>query len=517
MPPNFEEAIILHRRLNEAEEKIRVSQQGEGRGIISLLDHGYRMVAVGNTMFYGKNWNVFPDFLLYFLRVTLGETWVQQGIQKPGNKHPFFGWVAKHVAFLARTKTGDGLIKVTVMPGFLAAIMHLAYALYLIRHHDHIPQKLLSRLKRSEGFRPAYYETLVGAAFAVAGFSISNAEDTKTNRATPEFYAKSAKSGKIYAVEAKCKFAWTADFDPDADDFQNELRQWIRDQLYKASRKKLENPVFWFELSIGASLSATEWKTTAAIVIAAIREAETSLLIDSKIPAPAYIFITNYSFLVNEDTESTPMLAYMDAFHISDFLRPGHSDIETALLNHHRHRDITRVMEFLKTASTIPTTFDGTPEELLSAVGETVRPIRIGDRYLYPDGQGNEKPGLIEDLVRADDHVLAIVRDEASGGRVMVRVPLTQAEILASEKYGNAVFGNPNGGALKAGDIIGLYEWLLETNSRITREQILKNVTTHPSKADFNDNSIDDLRARYCRALAKSIYVDSQNKRKSGA
>ena len=70
---------------------------------------------------------------------------------------------------------------------------------------------------------PAYYETLVGAAFAVAGFEIRNAETKATGKPTPEFRARSKKSGKVFEVEAKRKERWTASTaDLNSDDFRLE-------------------------------------------------------------------------------------------------------------------------------------------------------------------------------------------------------------------------------------------------------------------------------------------------------
>ena len=82
------------------------------------------------------------------------------------------------------------------MMGFIACWLHLAYALYLIAHHDEIPKPLLKRLRDRVSFMPAYHEAIVGAALAVAGMEISCAETKAGSTPTPEFRAKSKASGR---------------------------------------------------------------------------------------------------------------------------------------------------------------------------------------------------------------------------------------------------------------------------------------------------------------------------------
>ncbi len=65
IPPNTEP--ILKQR-HQAAERIRVEQQGFGKPIISTIASGHKVVAVGNTIYYGKSWKAFPDFLSHYLK-----------------------------------------------------------------------------------------------------------------------------------------------------------------------------------------------------------------------------------------------------------------------------------------------------------------------------------------------------------------------------------------------------------------------------------------------------------------
>src|SRR5579859_3612530 len=160
-------------RLHEAQENVRRQQQGHGNPIISFTDHGYRLVAVGKTIHWDNNWVVFPDFLLYFMKKMLGPEWGAR--EKPKGLHPIFRWLEKFKQHSDSLPT-EGKLKSGQIMGFLACWLHLAYALYLIEHNDALPKPLLRRLRDPSFFMPAYYEAIVGAALAVAGFELSCAE-----------------------------------------------------------------------------------------------------------------------------------------------------------------------------------------------------------------------------------------------------------------------------------------------------------------------------------------------------
>lgn len=261
-------------RAHKAAEHVRQQQQGYGKSIISWVDQGYRIVVVGNTVFWGLNWLVFEDFLFHFLKRTLRFEWGSRA-QNEKSPHPIFRWLAKINGYMSAHGAGQGRIKSGPRIGFLSGTLHLSYALYLIAHNDKIPKRLLDRLRVPATFMPAYYEALVGAAFAVAGFEIANAETKATSTPTPEFRALSKRSGKVYEVEAKRKDRWTAPTgDVNSEAFKKELKGYLRNQIYKASKKKLQNPVFWLELSIPTLSTEADWRAVVANITSIVREAE---------------------------------------------------------------------------------------------------------------------------------------------------------------------------------------------------------------------------------------------------
>ena len=357
-------------RQNQAAENVRMQQQGHGNPIVSWTDNvrGYRFVAVGTTIHWDKNWLIFPNFLLYFLKKILGSKWGES--ERLKGIHPLFRWLAKTQQYSGH-KQGEPKVKNIEMMGFMACWLHLAYALYLIAHHDAIPKPLLNRLRKPISFMPAYHEAIVGAALAVAGMEISCAETKAGSIPTPEFRAKSKVSGKTYDVEAKRKDSWkVSTSDVTNPNFLRELEVYVRDQIYNASKKKLTNPIYWLELSIPTSMTEADWRAVADKVEATIRDAEGTMTVGGQPIASAYVIVTNHTFLADEDVTGNPCFGFLQTIKVDDYPFGRAMEIETALEAYDKHRDIFWLMEAWKTASTVPTTFDGSPPELLDSDGK---------------------------------------------------------------------------------------------------------------------------------------------------
>jgi hypothetical protein len=72
-------------RAHNAAESVRQRQQGYGRPIVSWVDHGNRFVAVGDTLFWQKNWLVFTDFSLL---LPSEDARLRVGLPRPEGKKP---------------------------------------------------------------------------------------------------------------------------------------------------------------------------------------------------------------------------------------------------------------------------------------------------------------------------------------------------------------------------------------------------------------------------------------------
>jgi hypothetical protein len=501
-------------RLNEAAEKVRLQQQGHGRPIFSLTFKGFRIVSVGNTLHWSKNWLVFPDFLLAFLKKSLGREWGTR--EKENGQHPIFRWLKKFKDY-SDSQSTDGRLRSAPLIGCVACWLHLGYSLYLIAHHDQLPKRLLKRLRAPLTFMPAYYEAIVGAALAVAGFEIASVEIRPTSSPTPEFTAKSKATGTVYEVEAKRKDHWTAPtHDIASPAFLRELEAYVRDQVHAASKKRLRNPVYWLELSIPTLEAEAEWRAIGEKVKAVLRDAENSMTVAGNRIQPAFVVITNHTSLANEDVVGDPSFAFLETLNVADYPFGRAMELEAALEAYDKYRDIFSMMEAWKIARTVPTTFDGTPPELLSADGEPQKTIRIGDMMLVPGPDGNDVPVRVEEIASLDQKAAVAVHDPATDRHWLVEMPLTEGEAAAAAKYTDAIFGKSNTSRqLRDDDPTDLYDWLLDAYAESTLEQVNKLMNQDAGLRQYIGLSLPDARKRIAREYTKRMWAMSQAKKKS--
>lgn len=122
-------------RRAEAARAQREKQHGLGRGIVSTALSGYRIVAVGNTVYTSKEWRTFHDFLRDYLIGQLGGDWFKSEMAKDGlQQHPIVRWFTQAVGDRGRLKR-VGEIYIGPMTGAQRAFVNLAYNIYLIAHH----------------------------------------------------------------------------------------------------------------------------------------------------------------------------------------------------------------------------------------------------------------------------------------------------------------------------------------------------------------------------------------------
>lgn len=261
LDPRIQQAMMQAIQNQQAQELVRTAQQGHGRPILSAEMNGQRVVFVGKQVLSRPvaNWRFFNDFLIDFLKDKMNLAWGKRESEKATDFHPIIRWLRKLQAQHDATPVSGGAKLMNKM-GFSSALSHLGYALYLIQHHDEIPKKLLERLRDIRTFLPAYYEALAGAAFAVAGFSLKCLETKKSAESVAEFEVTSKQSGKRYLVEAKRKDGWPIKTDDLAsEEFKKELERFVRGRLHAASKKKLQNAIYWIELSIPTLRQPDEW------------------------------------------------------------------------------------------------------------------------------------------------------------------------------------------------------------------------------------------------------------------
>jgi len=462
-------------RAMRASESIRVKQQGFGKPIITTTVGDTRFIAVKNTVHYSKEWKFFNDFLIYYMKRVVGGSWVSAA-QSSGVDHPTFRWLRKLQDHSANLISENGTFQSHEV-GFFTSIVRLGYSLYLLAHNDCIPNSLIRRLQTLDQFYPAYYETMVAAAFAVSGAKIESAEAQYSGVKGPEFWA-TGPSGKRYGVEAKRRAFWKTTPDVNSTAFRQELRGWVRSRLHEAFKKGINNPIYWLELSIGEPFTEKDWRIIQKWISEILIEAE-DISVNSHPSPPAYVFVTNHSFLVNEEVAGSPQVIIFDTYKIPNFSSCRNHKLQEALDAVEENRDIHWLISCFNRIQQIPESFDGTPSVIINGRLKPLNTFKIGDKIAFQQRDGSEDQGIIVDVTATAGEAFLIVRDRDKSSH-MIRFKLTEDVSDAVDKYGDAVFGKPDGSNRNInGDPIALYDWFIQTFGEFDRDSLLKQVEGH--------------------------------------
>lgn len=164
----------------------------------------WRFVAAGKTLYWGKRWKTFPDFLGAYLAGSLGSEWGErQAILPIELQHPIAQWRTIFNFHMQDSKPHEnGLYRSNL--GVANALFRLAYDLYLVEHNAELQKRLIQRLRDPEKFQGARFEAAVAAMMLASGYDL-RFDDEKGPGKHPEFYATHRETGQILAVEAKSR------------------------------------------------------------------------------------------------------------------------------------------------------------------------------------------------------------------------------------------------------------------------------------------------------------------------
>jgi hypothetical protein len=198
----------LERRRNEDER--RREQYGATRPVVTTEFGEHRIVAVGDTVFWGKSWKTFTDFLLYYIKSVLGVDWGNAELAKPlQERHTILQWYNALCELQRREKENskpDDEGRYSSEPdGPSRAYLLLAYDLYVVRNHATLQASLVKRLQHPEQFQGARYELFVAATMIRAGCELAFEDETDPSAKHTEFLATHKESGEVVAVEAKSR------------------------------------------------------------------------------------------------------------------------------------------------------------------------------------------------------------------------------------------------------------------------------------------------------------------------
>jgi hypothetical protein len=495
-----------------ANKLIREQQQGLGRPIISTFSDGYRLVAVGNKLYWSKTWKTFHDFLFYYIKKIIGEEWGNNEISKPyEERHPILQWYDQICKYQRIFIKEPGKVASAPMLGYVEAYMHLSYNLYLIAHNtenndfnDKVQKKLVTDLKRLESFPGAYYESYVYAFLVRSGFEIKFEDQTGKLGKRCECVIYKNENGNKYTVEAKAirregalgaKESFT----------KKSLEGSIRDQIYDALQKTSEyKRVIFIDINL-PNENPSETPVWFDVAIDAVKNAE-NLTINKKPSDPAYIILTNHPHHYHESKSNSGRGVISLGYKINDF---GHGKEFTSLRSMYhakiKHKDVNDIIDSIEEHYNIPVTFDcKTPTESFDTNHQS---IYIGQKYFFEDaGEYGLEATVTSVCVNSVGKELIIGTDKGS----ILKRTMSDNELEDYNKHGNAIFGEPTKKNKKLETAFDLFEWLIKTYSKTKKEKLLEFMSQFHDIDKLKKLSQSELAEIYCERCAISMWEKGQ-------
>lgn len=478
----------------QALQKQRELQQGLGRPIISLLHKGYRIVAVGDRLYWSKKWNTFHDFLMYYIKAVLGSNWGNDEIAKPfEERHPILQWYNKVCLYQQETIEKPGEVYNAPMIGAVAAYLGLAYNLYLLAHNIKIQARLIERLKDKEQFSGAYYETYAAAACIKAGFDLEFENENDVSRTHCEFTATCRKTGNKYSIEAKSRQAGKG-------------HAIISNQLYNALKKEANHKrVVFIDVNVpddGDREKNIKWLKES---LKSLRHKERTLIIKGN-PAPeAYVFVTNHPCHYNLDSTHHGWTVLSEGFKLPDFkVDTEYSNIRDALRSRERHADMQQLIKSMRDHYEIPSTFDGEIPEF--AFNKNISRLKIGQRYVIPSKDGTEVVGeLATACVSESDKMVYGAYRLIDGRSIIATSPLTDEEFTAYKRHPDTFFGVYIKQGKEAKSPLELFDFFYDGYQSTPKEWLLEFMKDHPDYESLKKEPQKELAIIYCERLVCSV------------
>jgi hypothetical protein len=451
-----DQAIQAQLAKNKANELRRESMQGLGKPIIGAKMNGYQLVAVGNTVHWGK-WKTFFEFLENYIRQKLGEGWGNEELKKPiDQRHPIMRWYELKTRFVNDQIKEPGKIHTAPMTGAAAAYFSLAYNLYLLEHNAELQKRFIDRLKHPDQFYGAYYETFVAAVCILAGLELYLEDERDPNSTHCEFYGTSKATGKSYSVEAKSRQPNKAHLD-------------VGKQLFKALSKKADHPrVVFIDVNVSPEMSTEE--NFLCKLVPAITSRESKMLMEGGQPAPsAAVIVTNHPYHYDLEGTGTMRGAVAVGFKMPDFgVNMPPMTMPDAYKAKQKHIDLFTILDAYRNYN-IPSTFDGEVPEF--SFGNAERRLTIGERHQLAH---ESCPGtLVQGIVVKNERCAYLNYKMDDGRNIMVTAELSDAELAAYQQHPETFFGEYRKVGKNSKDPMHLFEFIYESYKVTPREKLL--------------------------------------------
>lgn len=482
-----------------AAERIRTVQQGFGRPIISTDFKGKKFVAVGGTLHWG-NWKTFSDFLCDYIKQKIGTDWGNAELAKPFEKrHPLIQWYHHLCVYQQAAIPNPGVVTSFVSTGIVGCYLQLAYGLYLLAHNVELQDRLLKRLKNVSNFQGAYYEIAVARLLILSGFTLALEDESDSNSKHCEFSAVS-RDGRKYWVEAKMRSVAgmlgktaadgrASDGDPG--------KTVIRHLSAALEKPATDTRLIFLDINskdgIGDGLAAP-WHRP---IMDQLSDFERNRL---KTGQAAYLFVTNMAYHHQLDKPPTSVVAPYGLG--LDFEKPGWMTVVDAYRRKQRHLDAYSILETFGTKENkIPSTFDGS---LPSETFHGSKRIVVGETYIFekagPAGEDAIATVTSATVIESTSEAYIAVRD-LKGAHFIIKQKMTAEELHDYRQFQGAYFGTATQSHQLSNDPLEIFEHFMEMTRTWSREQVLKQLESHPNYNLFCTFSDNDVRLAWADSL----------------
>lgn len=452
-----------HFEKHKVQELQRQKQQGLGRPIISIDHKGFRFVAVGNKLHYGK-WKSFPDFLANYIKQVLGGEWGNAEIAKPlTERHPLMQWYDKVCRLQAAHAKEAGALFSTPMTGAVSAYNRLAYNLYLIAHNGKdIQTRLIARLKNKDNFQGAFFETQVAAWLIKAGFELEFEDESDRTSKHCEFTATYTATGEKYSVEAKSREIEST----------NSSRPKVGRKLYDALEKKANHKRLIF-LDLNKPLHTEEAAEIAVDRAERIISQSEGIRIDGE-PAPAaYVCITNMNDQYALDTSTLATMISFRGFKIHDFMGVEFPSLRDAARARERHWPMFQLLKSIKEHREIPQTFGGELPSEVFAPNPLPR-LQVGQFYAVPGPDGVEVNAKLMQATVGDDKAHCILHDSTTNKSWIGTFDMTPDELADYAKHPDTYFGVYQRQTRKVETAMEMFDFFVDGYQDTPKERLIE-------------------------------------------
>ena len=491
-----------------AREIQRQQQQGLGRPIISVEHKGMRFVAVGGLLCYGK-WKTFFDFLGDYIKQVLGSDWGNGELKKPfEERHPILKWY-HHLCSLQREFIKvPGQVSSSPMTGAVSAYYRLAYNLYLIAHNGaDIQTRLLSRLRNTDNFPGAFFETQAAAWMIKAGFELEFENESDMSRTHCEFTATYPPTKAKFSVEAKSRNPGVNNEGPKGLSVGRQLR--------RALEKQADHPRLVF-VDLNIPLQSQQQANRVFDRAERVLKRFEDIKIAGQPAPPAYICLTNISDHYFLESANCPVAASFRGYNIQDFMGSQFSSLRAALRAREKHLEMFELWKSMEKHLHIPSTFDGELPSAAFSDGQTTRMI-IGQTYLTPGPDGVEVPARLTTATvdNINGEMVLAFHDPRTEKSWISNAPMTPAELEDYKRYPDTFFGIHLEQGGRAESPIELFDFFYKTYRNTPKEKILEWMGTAEDFAQLKELSQKDLSETYCERLIYGIMAQQEAAKKN--